>query len=217
MPKGGLEDVKPTRMELLQLKKRVELAEKGRDLLEEKRDALMMEFFDAMRLVRDRRETANRVLQRAHRDLSLCFSTMGTQETRQVSTYTQAEINVSIGSKNVMGVTIPTAEVGDIKRDANQRGYPFLGNTVRLDEAAGSFEDALQAIVDLAAAEETARKVASELEKTKRRVSALDNVVVPNLQSTIKRIQDKLEEQERESFVRLKKVKSLLTDEEGLL
>ncbi len=215
MPQGSQEEAKPTRMELLRLKKRVDLAEKGRDLLKEKRDALVMEFFDSMRLVQEKRQSANRILERAYRSLTLCYAAMGSDETRQISTYTKAEIDVSLGSKNIMGVIVPTAELGDVTREVAERGYSLVGGSIRLDEAAEAFEEALQAIVDLAAAEETARKVASELEKTKRRVSALDNVVVPGLRGTIKMIEDRLEELERENFSRLKKIKSILTERES--
>lgn len=215
MPQGSHEEAKPTRMELLRLKKRVDLAEKGRDLLKEKRDALVMEFFDSMRLVQDKRQSANRILERAYRSLTLCYAAMGSEETRQISTYTKAKIDVSLGSKNIMGVIVPTAELGDVTREVAERGYSLVGGSIRLDEAAEAFEESLQAIVDLAAAEETARKVASELEKTKRRVSALDNLLVPGLRETIKMIEDTLEELERENFSRLKKIKSILTERES--
>jgi V/A-type H+-transporting ATPase subunit D len=109
-----------------------------------------------------------------------------------------------------MGVVVPTLQVGSVSREATERGYSFVGSSSRLDQASGDFEEALNAIMNLAAAEERARKVASELEKTKRRVSALDNVIVPRLQGSIRLIEDKLEELERENFSRLKKIKAIL-------
>ncbi len=211
MPQQTIEGLKPTRMELIRLRKRAELAEKGRDLLKEKRDALVNEFFDSMRLVREARDSANRNLRSAHRALTMCYAVLGTQETRQISTYTGADIEVFLGSRNIMGVLVPTAEVGEIERTPVDRGYSFVGGSIRLDEAAGAFEEALLTIADLAAAEERARRVAIELEKTKRRVNALDNVIVPRLQGSIKLIEEKLEELERENFSRLKKIKAILT------
>jgi V/A-type H+-transporting ATPase subunit D len=210
MPQQIIEGIKPTRMELLKLKQRVKLAERGRDLLKEKRDALVYEFFEVMRLVQDARRLANEAVADAHRSLSICYSTMGTQETRQVSTYTGREIEVSMGSRNIMGVVVPTLEVDSATREATQRGYSFVGGSIRLDRAAAAFEKSLNAIMDLASAEERARRVALELEKTKRRVSALDNVIVPRLQGSIRVIEDKLEELERENFSRLKKIKAVL-------
>jgi V/A-type H+-transporting ATPase subunit D len=210
LPQQVLEGIKPTRMELIKLKQRVKLAERGRDLLKEKRDALVMEFFEVMRLVRDARNAASGSAGRAHRALSVCYSVMGTQETRQVSIYTGAELGVSLGSRNIMGVVVPQLKVESAKRDVVDRGYSFVGGSTRLDQAAAAFEEALNAIMELAAAEERARRVAQELEKTKRRVSALDNVIVPRLQGSIRMIEDKLEELERENFSRLKKIKALL-------
>jgi V/A-type H+-transporting ATPase subunit D len=210
-----IEGIKPTRMELLKLKRRVKLAERGRDLLKEKRDALVMEFFEVMRLVRDARESANRDMAAAHRALSVCYAAMGTQDTRQVSIYSGTEIDLALGSRNIMGVIVPTLEVQSATRDVTERGYTFAGGSARLDQAARAFEEALDAIMSLAAAEERARRVASELEKTKRRVSALDNVIVPRLQGSIRLIEDKLEELERENFSRLKKIKAILVARAG--
>ena len=215
MPQQVIEGIKPTRMELLKLKQRVKLAERGRDLLKEKRDALVMEFFDVMRLVMDARTEANKSVMRAQRALSICYSAMGTQETRQVSTYMGRDMKVSLGSRNIMGVLVPTLDVESAKRDLASRGYSFVGGSTRLDQATGAFEKSLNAIMNLASAEERARRVASELEKTKRRVSALDNVIVPRLQGSIRMIEDKLEELERENFSRLKKIKAILVAREG--
>jgi V/A-type H+-transporting ATPase subunit D len=215
LPQQVIEGIKPTRMELLKLKQRVKLAERGRDLLKEKRDALVMEFFDVMRLVMDARTAVNTSVLKANRALSVCYSAMGTQETRQIATYLGREMEVAMGSKNIMGVVVPTLEVESAKRQLADRGYTFVGGSTRLDEAAATFEDSLNAIMNLASAEERARRVASELEKTKRRVSALDNVIVPRLQGSIRMIEDKLEELERENFSRLKKIKAILVAREG--
>lgn len=214
MPQQVIEGIKPTRMELIKLKKRVKLAERGRDLLKEKRDALVLEFFDVMRLVRDARNSVNEATALAHRSLSICYAAMGTQDTRQISTYSIGDVDVTMGSRNIMGVVVPTLEVGSATRKVTERGYSFLGGSSRLDQASAAFEEALNAIMSLAAAEERARKVVRELEKTKRRVSALDNVVVPRLHGSIRLIEDKLEELERENFSRLKKIKAILVARE---
>ncbi len=210
MPQQVIEGVKPTRMELLKLKQRVKLAERGRDLLKEKRDALVNEFFEVMRLVQDARSRANENVENAHRSLSICYAALGAQETRRVATYSGRDLDVSMGARNIMGVVVPSLEVQAPARSPMERGYSFVGGSSRLDDAAGDFERSLSAIMDLASAEERARRVAIELEKTKRRVSALDNVIVPRLQGTIRMIEDKLEELERENFSRLKRIKAIL-------
>lgn len=213
MPEQLIEGLKPTRMELIKLKERVKLAERGRDLLKQKRDALVNEFFEVMRLVRDSRDSANRAVARAHRSLSLCYAAMGTADTRQVSTYTKGKVSLVIGSRNIMGVVVPTLEFESAARDPVSRGYSFVGGSSLLDDASASFEKALDEVVALAGAEERARRVARELEKTRRRVSALDHVVVPRLQGSIRLIEDKLEELDREDFSRLKKIKAMLVSE----
>jgi len=215
VPHQLIEGLKPTRMELIKLKERVKLAERGRDLLKQKRDALVNEFFEVMRMVRDARDSANRAVARAHRALSICYAAMGTAETRQISTYTKGEVNLIIGSRNIMGVVVPTLEFGSAARDPASRGYSFVGGSSLLDDASAAFEKALDAVTALAGAEERARRVARELEKTRRRVSALDHVVVPRLQGSIQLIEDRLEELERENFSRLKKIKAMLVSEAG--
>ena len=118
MPQQIIEGIKPTRMELLKLKQRVKLAQRGRDLLKEKRDALVYEFFEVMRLVQDARRLANEAVGAAHRSLSVCYATMGSHDTRQISTYTGRELEVSMGARNIMGVVVPTLEVGSATRQA---------------------------------------------------------------------------------------------------
>ncbi len=215
MARQVIEGLKPTRMELIRLKERVKLAERGRDLLKEKRDALVLEFFDVMRLVREAREAANRATARAHRALSICYAALGTAETRQISTYSRGKPETSLGSRNVMGVVVPVLEFSSSRKGLVDRGQPLLGGSSRLDEASGAFEEALDSILGLATAEERARRIARELEKTKRRVSALDHIIVPKLQASIRLIEDRLEELERENFSRLKRIKALLVSKPG--
>jgi len=213
VPQQLIEGLKPTRMELIKLKERVRLAERGRDLLKQKRDALVNEFFEVMRMVKEARDSANGAVERAHRALSICYAAMGTAETRQVSTYTKGQISLSVSSRNIMGVVVPVLEFTSAERDATRRGYSFVGGSSLLDDAASAFEKALDAVLVLASVEERARRVAAELEKTRRRVSALDHVVVPKLQGSIRLIEDRLEELERENFSRLKKIKAMLVAE----
>ena len=95
-------------------------------------------------------------------------------------------------------------------RRVNERGYGFLGTTARLDDAAKSFEESLLEIIKLAEVETSVRGIAEEVEKTKRRVNALEYIVIPRLKATIKHIEMRMEEIERESFLRLKKIKASL-------
>ncbi len=211
MPGKLMEGVRPTRMELIRLKQRIKLAERGRDLLKEKRDALIMEFFEAMRQVSGMRDRAIDSVMSAHRALSKSYAVLGTAEVRRTSSYCGSNIEAEMTTRNLMGVVVPTLELGSVRRTIDNRGYSLVGGSSRLDDAAKAFEEALEEVINLASAEERARRIADELEKTKRRVSALDNVIVPRLEDSIRFIEDQLEELERDNFSRLKKIKAMLS------
>ncbi len=209
-----LEDVNPTRMELLQLRKRLELAEKGHKLLKEKRDALIMEFFDMAREAAEIREKVVDELMGAYKVLMSAKVVIGETGVEKASLATGEEIEVEIGFRNVMGVVIPTIE--KVGTDGGTTvAYGFSDTSCALDAAVQRFKEALDAVLELAEIEEALRLMAEEIEKTKRRVNALEHIVIPRLENTIKFIEMKLEEQERENFVRLKKVKDIIAKREA--
>ncbi len=204
-----LEDVNPTRMELLKLKDRIELAKKGHKLLKEKRDALIMEFFDLVKKASEVRERAVERLMKAYEKLAAAKTTVGAAGVRCASMAAAEEVRVDVGSRNVMGVVVPILE--RVSGDGGVRlTYGFADTSGALDEAARAFREALDAVLELAEIEETLRLMAEEIERTKRRVNALEHIVIPRLENTEKYIEMKLDEQERENFVRLKRVKSLI-------
>ena len=205
-----IEGIKPTRMELLQLRKRAVLAERGHKLLKEKRDALITEFLDIAGSVKNIREEAQNQLTRAYEDLLSAQAVMGTGAVQEISWNTDQEIQVEMKSRNIMGVTVPLIEMNKAERTILARGYGFADTTSKLDDACLQMETALGFIVKLAEVEETVRKLALEVEKTKRRVNALEYIVLPRLKVTIKYIRMRLDEMERESFIRLKKIKAVL-------
>ncbi|MEO2241884.1 MAG: V-type ATP synthase subunit D [Euryarchaeota archaeon] len=204
-----LEDVNPTRMELLKLKDRIELAKKGHKLLKEKRDALIMEFFDLVKKASEVRERAVEKLMKAYEKLAAAKTTVGAAGVRCASMAAAEEVRVDVGSRNVMGVVVPILE--RVSGDGGVRlAYGFADTSGALDEAVHAFREALDAVLELAEIEETLRLMAEEIERTKRRVNALEHIVIPRLESTEKYIEMKLDEQERENFVRLKRVKSMI-------
>lgn len=205
-----LEGIKPTRMELLKLRKRVVLAERGHKLLKEKRDALISEFLSIAGSVRDIRKDAEEHLSKAYEDLLATQAIMGTGAVKEISWNTDQDIQIEMHSRNIMGVTVPLIEMDKAERTILRRGYGFIDTSSRLDDACSKMEQALSMIVKLAEVEETVRKLAIEVEKTKRRVNALEYIIIPRLQATIKYIRMRLDEIERESFTRLKKIKALL-------
>ena len=205
-----LQNVKPTRMELLKLKRRVKLADKGHKLLKEKRDALISEFMVVIKEYKDARKEMEVNLQTAFRNLLMVEVLLGSREIQQISEITLRDIHLDFTNKNIMGVSVPIMNIENPVRKINERGYGFLSTTARLDDAAKSFEESLSVIVRLAEVEESVRRIAEEVEKTKRRVNALEYIVIPRLKATIKHIEMRMEEIERESFMRLKKIKASL-------
>ncbi len=205
-----LQNVKPTRMELLKLKKRVKLADKGHKLLKEKRDALISEFMVVIREYKDARRQAEERLKGAFHDLLMAEVLLGPRDIEQIGAISARDISLSLMTKNIMGVSVPIMEAGELVRRVHERGYGLLSTNAKLDDAARSFEEALSLLVKLAEVEESVRRIAQEVEKTKRRVNALEYIVIPRLKATIKHIEMRMEEIERESFLRLKKIKASL-------
>jgi len=206
---AAMEMVTPTRMELLKLKQRVGLAQRGYDLLTEKMDALVIEFFEILRRIKEARVGAFEQLSAAYRTLSICFAVMGTIETRQASKEAKRELQVDTSTRHVMGIIVPTLRVEKVERTALTRGYSVHATSSVLDDASREFEKALKLLVELAELEESARAIAKELEKTKRRVNALDYIIIPRLRATVKFIAMRLDEMERENFSRLKRIKAM--------
>jgi len=206
--------VAPTRMELLKLRQRAALAQKGHDLLREKMDALVIEFFELVRKIGIVRAKTMQQLSSAYRSLSACFAVQGTIETYQAAREAKKEVGVDISTRHIMGILVPTIEAKSVERHALARGYGVYATSSVLDEASRKFEKALGDLIKLAELEEGAREIALELEKTKRRVNALEYVILPNLKSMVKFISMRLDEMERENFSRLKRIKAMLEGRE---
>ena len=204
--------VSPTRMELMKLRKRLGLAQRGHDLLKEKMDALVIEFFEVFRKIQESRTKALEQLSTAHSTLSNCFAVMGTLETVQAARETKREFQIEISSRYLMGISIPAVEFGEVQRNALTRGYSLHMTSSVLDEAAREFERALGLLVELAETEAVAFAIARELEKTKRRVNALEYILIPRLKGALKFIMMRLDEMERENFTRLKRIKAIIEE-----
>jgi len=205
-----LQNVKPTRMELLKLRRRVKLADKGHRLLKEKRDALISEFMVVIKEYKDARKKVEENLKVAFYNLLMAEVLLGSRDLEQISGITLRDINLDFMIKNIMGVSVPIMKVDNLIRRVHERGYGFLSTNAKLDDAAKNFEESILSVVKLAEIEESVRRIAEEVEKTKRRVNALEYIVIPRLKATIKHIEMRMEEIERESFLRLKKIKASL-------
>ena len=215
MAQEMIEGINPTRMELLKLKEREKLAVKGHSLLKEKRNALIMEFFNILEKVKGSRENVANNLQEAYQDLTAAQVSMGDLAVKKAAMSVTESVDVDIDSRSVMGVVVPVVDSETQERTIVERGYGFMDTSVKVDEAAAKFEKSIQLIIELGETEKTIMLLASEIESTKRRVNALEHIIIPRLQNTVKYIEMRLEEMERESFVRLKMVKKSMESEEA--
>lgn len=205
-----LEGVNPTRMELLKLKDREKLAVKGHGLLKEKRNALIMEFFNILERVKGSRDEVEKKMAEAFEDLTTAQIVMGDLAVKKAAVSVKESVKVDIDSRSVMGVVVPILEAETSQRNMVQRGYGFVDTSAKLDEAARKFEESINLILELAEIEKTIVLLAEEIESTKRRVNALEHIIIPRVENTVKYIEMRLEEMERENFVRLKMIKKAM-------
>jgi len=205
-----IEGVNPTRMELLKLKDKKKLAAKGHKLLKEKRDALVMEFFNILEEARGARKNVEELMKDAFERLIMAAATIGIIKTAEAGMAVREAPELSIETQNIMGVKVPVLRLEETRREVPERGYSLMDTSVLLDEAASKFEDALKAVVQLAEIEESIKLLAEDIESTKRRVNALENIVLPRLTATVKYIKMRLDEMERENFFKLKRIKSTM-------
>ena len=210
MAQDIIDGINPTRMELLSLKNRTKLAVKGHGLLKEKRDALIKEFFDILDRVKGVREAAERSLKEANEALLEAQIAMGDLAVRKASLSVKESIDVDIKSRSVMGVSVPVTNVKMEERSIIDRGYSFSDTTIQLDEAAKKFEESIKFLIELGEVEKTIFLLAEEIEATKRRVNALEHIMIPRFENTEKYIDMRLREMERENFVRLKMIRSTI-------
>lgn len=190
--------VNPTRMELLRLKKRSTLAKKGHKLLKDKRDGLMQEFMSIVRQARELREQVDEQLAEAMRHFVLAQSSMVPEAVELVERLRPYRIALTTAEKNVMGVRIPEFDI-ELKETDEQ--YSVWETSIELDAAMQAFQKLLPLLLKLASIEKAAELLAQEIETTRRRVNALEYVLIPQLQQTIKYIRMKLDEQERAAIV----------------
>ncbi len=201
------EHVNPTRMELLKIKNRIKLAKKGHQLLKKKRDVLVLEFMDILGRSTFIRERLEEKMRNAYQSLAVASVHHNVFEMENAILAVRKVAGISVTVKNTMGVRIPVLKKTTVKKPLAARGYSIIGTSAKIDEAAENFEQALAIIVELAESEDALKKLIREIEKIKRRVNALEEVILPGLGRQARDITFRLDEMERESFFTLKLLK----------
>ncbi len=204
--------ITPTRMQLLELNQRLELATKGYELLSEKLEALTGELLTSVNTYKEKREKAlekTRLAQDEYRKLEL---QLGITELRGVVSNFKQAYQLESKKRSLMGISVPMFNLIDTEED-NQKNisYSLKRTTAKFDKNLFLFKECLQAIIQLAEVQSAISRLSKEIIETKRRVNALNYIIIPRIVATVKWIRLTLAERERESFVRLKKVKKKIS------
>ena len=206
-------NVNPTRMELTRLKTRLRTASRGHKLLKDKRDELMKQFMDVVRENRALRRKVEEGLERANTAFAAAGAVMSPEMLEQAILYPTATVSLEMEFKNIMSVDVPVYQFHTNQGGSGAAPYGFAATSGELDDAVEALREVFQDMLHLAEVEKTSQLLAQEIEKTRRRVNALEYVKIPQMQETIKYITMKLDENERASAIRLMKVKDMILKE----
>ena len=207
-------NVNPTRQELTRLKTRLKTSIRGHKLLKDKRDELMKQFMDVVRENRALRAKVEEGLMRAHNSFTVASAVMSSEAMQQALMYPKQSVELDMTFKNIMSVNVPEYQF-KTKNDDPGEIYPYgyAATSGELDGAVDALSGVFQDMLKLAEIEKTSQLLAEEIEKTRRRVNALEYVKIPQMEEAIKYISMKLDENERSSTIRLMKVKDMLLKE----
>ena len=203
--------VNPTRMELKKVQARYTTPRRGHKLLKDKRDELMKKFLEVVRENKELRERVEASLAKVHSSFSIASATVSPQMLKEALILPKKEGKLDVTYKNVMSVTVPMFSLQVLSEGgADGYNYGMAFTSGELDAAARELNGILEDLVRLAEMEKTAQMLAEEIEKTRRRVNALEYIMMPRYLETIKTIKMKLEENERGNTTRLMKVKDMM-------
>ncbi len=206
--------VSATRMELTRLKGRLKTATRGHKLLKDKRDELMKQFMESVRENRALRAKVEEGLMKAHGSFTVASALMSSEMLEQALMYPKQSVELDMSFKNIMSVNVPIYHFKTQNADSgNLYPYGFATTSCELDGAVEALSSVFQDMLKLARIEKTCQMLAEEIEKTRRRVNALEYVKIPQMQESIKYISMKLEENERNNTIRLMKVKDMILEE----
>ncbi|MBY8999922.1 MAG: V-type ATP synthase subunit D [Candidatus Heimdallarchaeota archaeon] len=202
--------INATRMELLNTRAKIRLAQKGHDLLKEKMDCLVVELYAIKDEVRVARKKFEEELLIAYQSLAKAEMIVGPDKIRDLAQYAPAVLEIRTQTVSIMGVKSPRFIVEEAEKDTDEIFYGLASSSAQLDRAIVYFRKSLRTLMIIAEKMTLLEKLAIEINKTKRRVNALNYILIPKLKATTTFIASTLEEQERETFSRLKRVKAIL-------
>ncbi|WP_347298306.1 V-type ATP synthase subunit D [Dolosigranulum savutiense] len=204
-------NVNPTRMELSNLKDRLELASRGHKLLKDKRDELMRQFIGLIKKNNELREEVEEKLKQGMQSFSIAKSLLHENYLEELMAIPSRSVQLNLDQKNIMSVRVPqmTFDYSSDASDISSIEYGYLNSNGELDRTFKQFIDVMPDMLELAEIEKSCQLMADEIEKTRRRVNALEHMTIPRLEETIYFIEMKLEEKERASITRLMKVKDM--------
>ncbi len=203
-------NVNPTRMEMTRLKGQLKTASRGYKLLKDKLDELMKQFMEIVRENKRLREQAEAALEEAYQNFIIARAVLSEASIGEALMIPRQSVSVKVTKRNIMSVNVPVFDFGGEEGGGSIFPYGTAFTSGELDSAMVSFSNAMEPLLRLAESEKTAQLLAQEIEHTRRRVNALENVMIPNYQETIKFISMKLEENERANTTRLMKVKDMV-------
>ena len=202
-----VQEVKPTRSELQNLKKRIKLAYSGYNLLKKKRDGLILEFFEILKQAKSLRKELTDQYKQALNTINITRVVEGDQNLQSLAMAVVTKPEIELQSKNIMGVVVPKIKSQAIVHHFMDRGYGTIKSSTLIDNAAFSYEKVVEKVIQAAETETTIKKLLEEIEKTKRRVNALEFEVIPKMKEQEKFIKMRLEEMDRETVFRMKRIK----------
>ena len=205
-------NVNPTRMELTRLKRRLSTAERGHKLLKDKRDEIVRRFMEYIRKNKKLRQEIDEKLAAAMSRFSTAQAVMGESEVAEALLCPAREAKIKVGKQNIMNVDVPTIRF-TVEENKADLPYGFAFTSAELDQSVLDMSDLLPLLIELAETEKICNMLADEIEKTRRRVNALEHIMIPEMQETIKYISMKLEDNERGNITRLMKVKEMVTED----
>jgi V/A-type H+-transporting ATPase subunit D len=204
-------EIQPTRSELLEVTKKIKLTRNGHKILKLKRDGLILEFFKILDQAKDLRVEIAKRYKEAQQRIAIANAVDGAIAVRSAAYALTSHPEIKLRSRNLMGVVVPDIKSSRIVAPLDERGYGIIGTSPRIDEATDAYEKLVETIVKAAELETTIKKLLDEIERTKRRVNALEFKVLPELEEIERFIRFRLEEMERDNTFRLKRIKSKTT------